>query len=73
MSDERLMQLEIKLSYAEDLLEKLNGVVTEQEGRISKLESESKVLRNAVKEMRASLPEDADGINAASDPVPSSG
>ncbi len=43
--DERLMQLEIKLSYTEDLLETLNQLVTRQQDQIDLLLREVARLR----------------------------
>lgn len=44
-TDERLTQLEIKLSYAEDLLDTLNELVTRQQDQIHRLLREVSQLR----------------------------
>ncbi len=44
-TDERLTQLEIKLSYAEDLLDSLNALVAQQQERIELLTRELVALR----------------------------
>lgn len=44
-TDERLTQLEIKLSYAEDLLDTLNTLVAQQQERIDLLTRELVALR----------------------------
>mgnify|MGYP003769983737 CR=1 FL=1 len=45
-ADERLTQLEIKLSYAEDLLDTLNTLVAQQQERIDMLTRELVALRH---------------------------
>ena len=37
MSEDRLIDIETKLAYQEDLLEQLNGIVTEQQKQIDQL------------------------------------
>jgi len=46
-TDERLTQLEIKLSFAEDLLEALNQQVAQQHDLIERLWQEVRTLRQA--------------------------
>ncbi|MEW6312535.1 MAG: SlyX family protein [Pseudomonadota bacterium] len=53
--EKRLTELEIKLSYNEDLLEELNRTVYRQQQQIELLQRELRVLREQV---RASLPEE---------------
>ena len=43
--DDRLVDLEIKLSWADDLLEQLNNVVARQQGQIDTLAREIAALR----------------------------
>jgi SlyX protein len=44
-TDERLMQLEIKASYTEDLLDTLNQIVARQQQQIDRLVREVGLLR----------------------------
>jgi SlyX protein len=53
--EKRLTELEIKLSYNEDLLEELNRTVYRQQQQIELLQQELRALREQV---RASLPEE---------------
>ncbi|MBU6259741.1 MAG: SlyX family protein [Burkholderiales bacterium] len=47
-SDERLTELEIKASFAEDLVDRLNDVIWRQQQQIDRLEREVAALREAV-------------------------
>ena len=51
MTDERLMELEIKLAYQEDLLQTLNSIVTEQQKQIYRLEETCKLLYDRLKNL----------------------
>ena len=44
MNEERLIELEIKLAYQEDLLQTLNTIVSEQQQKIEQLDASSKLL-----------------------------
>lgn len=48
MSEHRLTELEIKASYTEDLLDRLNEVVIRQQQQIDRLEREVLALRRQV-------------------------
>lgn len=48
MSDERIINLEIKFAHQEDFLEKLNEVVTNQQKTIDRLEKEILDLKRNV-------------------------
>lgn len=48
MSEHRLTELEIKASYTEDLLDRLNEVVIRQQQQIDRLEREVAALRHQV-------------------------
>jgi SlyX protein len=48
--DHRLNELEIKASFAEDLLEQLNQVVVRQQQQIDRLQRELAVLRDTLPE-----------------------
>ena len=53
-NQDRMEQLEIKLSYAEDLLDTLNALVTKQQGQID-------WLLNEVNQLRRQREDDAPG------------
>jgi len=44
VSDDRIVELEIKVAYQEDLLQALNMIVSDQQKQISKLEETCKLL-----------------------------
>ena len=46
--DKRITELEVKLSFAEDLLDTLNQTVFRQQARIDRLEREVRELRDMV-------------------------
>lgn len=48
MTEHRLTELEIKASYTEDLLDRLNEVVIRQQQQIDRLEREVAALRQQV-------------------------
>lgn len=50
MTDHRLTELEIKASYTEDLLDRLNEVVVRQQLQIDRLEREVAALRQQIDE-----------------------
>lgn len=56
--DERLTELEIKSSYADDLLEQLNHIVARQQQQIDALQRELLALRQQLR--------DAPGVAAGS-------
>jgi SlyX protein len=49
MTEERLIDLEIKLAYQEDLLQELNSIVASQQQQISRLEETCKLLYERLK------------------------
>jgi len=49
MSEERIMELEIKIAYQEDLLQALNTIVADQQKQISQLEETCKLLSQRMK------------------------
>jgi SlyX protein len=49
MTEERLIELEIKLVYQEDLLQTLNSIVSQQQKQISRLEETLLVLHDRLK------------------------
>ena len=52
-TEERMIELEIKLAYQEDLLQTLNAIVTEQQKQIGRLEETCKVLYERMKSLSA--------------------
>ncbi|MBS4050014.1 SlyX family protein [Methylomonas rivi] len=51
MSEERIIELEIKQAYQEDLVQALNSVVAEQQKQIGKLEETCKLLHDKIKSL----------------------
>jgi SlyX protein len=51
--EDRIAELELKLTFCEDLLEELNRLVYRQQQQIEQLQKETRELRE---QMRASLP-----------------
>jgi SlyX protein len=49
MTEERLINIEIKIAYQEDTIQELNNVVCEQQKQIDKLEATCEFLVNRVK------------------------
>jgi SlyX protein len=49
MNEERLMELEIKVAYQEDLLQALNTIVSEQQKQIVRLEETCEFLNERIK------------------------
>ncbi|MCJ7556363.1 MAG: SlyX family protein [Gammaproteobacteria bacterium] len=52
MTDDRLIDLETKLAYQEDLLETLNGLVITQQARIETLENLCRGLADRVRQFK---------------------
>ncbi len=48
MDEERLVELEIKLAYQEDLLQALNTIVCDQQKQIGRLEETCKLLNERI-------------------------
>lgn len=51
MSEARIIELEIKLAYQEDLIQALNQAVADQQIQIGKLEQTCKLLNDKIKSM----------------------
>ncbi|TRX00688.1 SlyX family protein [Candidatus Methylobacter oryzae] len=49
MNDERIIELEIKAAYQEDLLQELNKIVAGQQQQIERLEATCKMLNERIK------------------------
>lgn len=53
--DERIIELETKLAYQEDLIQELNKTVFEQQKRLKQLEEAYQFLHAQAKELSASV------------------
>ncbi len=51
MSEDRIIELEIKQAYQEDLLQSLNRVVADQQKQIGKLEETCKLLNDKITQL----------------------
>jgi SlyX protein len=66
MNDDRLIELEIKAAYQEDLLQTLNKIVSSQQQQIQRLEATCQLLYERVNSLSAENNRD----NAPVDEVP---
>ena len=66
MNDDRLIELEIKAAYQEDLLQVLNKIVSEQQQQIQRLEKTCQLLNERIN----SLSTESGGNGASADEVP---
>lgn len=57
MNEERIIELEIKQAYQEDLIQALNRVVADQQKQIGKLEETCKLLHDKIKSLASSMAE----------------
>lgn len=62
--DSRLIELETKLAFAEDLLETLNQTVARQQGQIDSLQQQLRLLHQQLKEARP------DDVTSPRDEIP---
>lgn len=60
--DERMTALEIKVSYLEDFLSKVQNVVVEQGDLIERLSVENRLMREKIKEMSDQLEGDIPNV-----------
>jgi len=51
MNDERIIELEIKAAYQEDLLQELNKIVSTQQQQIDRLEATCRMLNERIKSL----------------------
>jgi SlyX protein len=51
MNENRLIELEIKTAYQEDLLQTLNTIVGQQQHQITRLEATCKMLNDRIKSL----------------------
>jgi SlyX protein len=49
MSEQRIIELEIKASYQEELIDSLNQIVANQQNQICRLEQTCKLLHDKIK------------------------
>lgn len=54
MSEERIVELEIKLAYQDELLDSLNLIVARQQKQIDRLEETCKLLNDKIKSLSLS-------------------
>lgn len=66
MDEERIIELEIKTAYQDDLLQTLNAVVTRQQQQIDRLEATCRLLNEKI----TSLSSEADRIETAQEVPP---
>lgn len=66
MNNDRLIELEIKAAYQEDLLQALNNIVSSQQQQIQRLETTCQLLNERIK----SLSTEGMGNDANIDEVP---
>ncbi len=66
MNDDRLIELEIKAAYQEDLLQTLNKIVSEQQQQIQRLEKTCQLLNERIN----SLSTESGGNGASVDEMP---
>jgi SlyX protein len=66
MNEDRIIELEIKTAYQEDLLQELNKIVSQQQQQIDRLEATCRLLNERIKSLST---EDRGGASAA-DEVP---
>lgn len=57
MSEQRFIELEIKVAYQEDLVQALNQIVSEQQRQIDRLEATSRLLHDRLKSLHVTQSE----------------
>ncbi len=62
MNEARIDELEIRLSYQEDLIQSLNQVVADQQKQLGKLEETCKLLHHKIASLAFSGP-DAEAVD----------
>ncbi len=55
-NEEKLVELETRYSFQEDLLQQLNEIVTKQDARIDLLEQQLHLMAERVKELQSQVP-----------------
>jgi len=56
-SDDRIVQLEIKLAYLEDFMNKIQAIVVDQEDAIDRLKGENAAVKEKIGEMEDNFEE----------------
>ncbi len=56
MSEQRIIELEIKAAYQDELLETLNSIVARQQKQIDKLEETCKLLHDKIAALALAVP-----------------
>jgi SlyX protein len=51
LSEERIVNLETKISYQEDLIQELNRIVANQEKRLARQEERNDIIAGKIKEL----------------------
>jgi SlyX protein len=51
MNDDRIIELEIKTAYQEDLLQELNKIVSQQQQQIDRLDATCKLLNDRIQSL----------------------
>ena len=59
MTDNSLIELEIKMAYQDDLLQTLNDIIATQQQQIDRLERAYKTMHERVDNLSSKIPEDA--------------
>ena len=55
ITEKRLTDLEVRISYLEDFVSKLQYVVVEQENTIDRLQTENRLIKGKIQEMSEQL------------------
>ena len=55
MNDNRIIELEIKTAYQEDLLQELNKIVGQQQQQIGRLEATCRLLNERIKSVSVAV------------------
>lgn len=55
ITEKRLTDLEVRISYLEDFVSKLQNVVVEQENIIDRLQTENRLIKGKIQEMSEQL------------------
>lgn len=61
MDEQRLVDIETRLAFQEDTIDRLNEVIYRQQELIDRLIARCEMLGTRVKELAEKLPEDGDG------------
>lgn len=61
MTEQRIIELEIKVAYQEDLLQDLNSIVTQQQQQIDRLETVCKQLVEHLRNIQTNHYSEAEG------------